>query len=100
MCEVSNNRKSNTKRNTWAEYAPSWINYRKSLTPEPGHVPEAYKDTEEYGPEPDYRESQELEIACLVSTYNPLQDNNDVAESLLDSPPDLIYATTGQIRIT
>jgi hypothetical protein len=87
-------------RQTWAEYAQSWINYRKSLTPEPEHVPEAYKDMEEYGPEPDYKESQELEIARLVSAYNPLQDNNDAAESLLDSPSDLIYATTGQIRIT
>jgi hypothetical protein len=87
-------------RQTWAEYAQSWINYQKSLTPEPEHVPEAYKDTEEYGPEPDYEESQELEIVHLVSAYNPLQDNNDVAESLLDSPSDLIYTTTGQIRIT
>jgi hypothetical protein len=87
-------------RQTWAEYAQSWIDYRKSLTPEPEHMSEAYKDTEENGLEPDYEKSQELEIARLVSAYNPLQDNNDVAESLLDSPSDLIHATTGQIRIT
>jgi hypothetical protein len=42
-------------RQTWAEYAQSWIDYQKSLTPEPEHVPEADKDTEEYGPEPDYK---------------------------------------------
>jgi hypothetical protein len=90
----------NKPRQTWAEYAQSWINYQKSLTPEPEHVPGAYKDTEEYVPEPDYEESQELEIACLVSAYDPLQENNDIAESLLDSPSDLIYATMGQIRIT
>jgi hypothetical protein len=53
-------------RQTWAEYAQSWIDYRKSLTPEPEHVPEADKDTEEYGPEPDYEESQEPEIVRLV----------------------------------
>jgi hypothetical protein len=87
-------------RQTWAEYAQSWIDYRKSLAPEPEHVLEADKDMEEYGPKPNYKESQELEIAHLVSAHDPLQDNNDVAESLLDSPSDLIYATTGQIKIT
>jgi hypothetical protein len=54
----------------------------------------------EVSPDHWLEESQELEIARLVSAYDPLQDNNDVAESLLDSPSDLIYATTGQIRIT
>jgi hypothetical protein len=73
-------------RQTWAEYAQSWIDYRKSLTTEPEHMPEADKDMEECGPEPNYEESQELEIACL--------------KSLLDSPSDLVYATMGQIRIT
>jgi hypothetical protein len=63
-------------------------------------VPEAYKDTEEYGLEPDYEESEELQIVCLVSTHNDSWLNNNTAESLLDSPSDLIYATTGQIRIT
>jgi hypothetical protein len=63
-------------------------------------VPGAYQETEEYVPEPAYEESQELEIACLVSTYDSLEDNNDVAESLLDSHLDLIYTTMGQIRIT
>jgi hypothetical protein len=51
-------------------------------------------------PEPTYEESQELEIAPLVSTYDSPNDNNDAAESLLDSPSDLIYATTGHIKIT
>jgi hypothetical protein len=55
-------------------------------------MPEAYKDTEEYGPEPDYEESQELEIVHLVSAYNPLQNNSDVAESLLDSVVTHYYA--------
>jgi hypothetical protein len=87
-------------RQTWAEYAQSWIDYRKSLTPEPEHVPEADKDTEEYGPEPDYNKSEELQIARLVSAHNDSWLNNDTAESLLDSPSDLIYATTGQIKIT
>jgi hypothetical protein len=87
-------------RQTWAEYAQSWIDYRKSLTPEPEHVPEADKDTEEYGPEPDYNESEELQIVCLVSAHNHSWLNNDTAEPLLDSPSDLIYATTGQIKIT
>jgi hypothetical protein len=56
-------------------------------------------DTQEYVPEPAYADEQELEIARLVSTYNP-HDNNDTAESLLDSPLDLIYATTGHIKVT
>jgi hypothetical protein len=85
-------------RQTWAEYAQSWINYRKSLTPEPEHMPEADKDMEEYRPEPDYNESEELQIARLVSAHNDSWLNNDTAESLLDSP--LKYATTGKIRIT
>jgi hypothetical protein len=87
-------------KQTWAEYGQSWINYRKSLSPEPEHVPEAYKDTEEYGPEPDYDVSEELQIARLVSTHNDSWLNNNTAESLLDSPSDLIYTTIGQIRIT
>jgi hypothetical protein len=87
-------------KQTWAGYTQSWLDYRKSLTPEPEHVPEADKDTEEYGPEPDYNELEELQIACLVSTHNDSWLNNNTAESLLDSPLDLIYATTGQIKIT
>jgi hypothetical protein len=87
-------------RQTWAEYTQSWIDYRKSLTPEPEQVPEADKDTEEYRPELDYNESEELQIACLVSTHNDSWLNNDTAESLLDSPSDLRYVTTDQIKIT
>jgi hypothetical protein len=87
-------------RQTWAEYAQSWIDYRKSLTPEPEHVPEADKDMEEYGLEPNYNESEELQIACLVSAHNDSWLNNDTAETLLDSSSDLIYTTTGQIKIT
>jgi hypothetical protein len=95
-------------KQTWAEYVQSWTNmckwteYRESMAPDPAqeHVPKAYEDKEEYVPEPTNEESQELEIAHLVSAHNSLEDNNDVAESLLDSPSDLIYATTGHIRIT
>jgi hypothetical protein len=93
---------------TWAEYIQTWTNmrkwtdYRKSMAPEQAqeHMPGAYEDMEEHVPEPAYEESQELEIAHLISAYDSLDDNNDTAESLLDSPSDLIYATTGHIRIT
>jgi hypothetical protein len=95
-------------KQTWAEYVQSWTdmckwtNYRESMAPDPTqeHVPGAYKDTQEYVPEPTYKESQELEIAHLVSAYNSLNDNNDAADSLLDSPLDLTYTTTGHIRVT
>jgi hypothetical protein len=94
-------------KQTWAEYVQSWTDmckwtdYRESMAPDPAqeHVPGAYEDMEEYMPEPAYEESQELEIACLVSAYDSLNDNNNTAESLLDSSSDLIYATTGHIRI-
>jgi hypothetical protein len=95
-------------KQTWAEYAQSWTNmckwtnYRESMAPDPAqeHVPSDYQETEKYVPEPAYEESQELQIACLVSAYNSPNNNNDITESLLDSPSDLIYATTGQIRVT
>jgi hypothetical protein len=73
-------------RQTWAEYAQSWINYRKSLTPEPEQVPEADKDTEEYGLEPNYNESEELQIVHLVSSHNDSWLNNDTAESVMFPP--------------
>jgi hypothetical protein len=82
---------------TWAEYLQSWTNmrqwtyYRESMAP---------ADVTTYMPEPAYKESQELEIAHLVSAYNSLDDNNDAADSLLDSPSDLIYATTGHMKVT
>jgi hypothetical protein len=50
-------------------------------------------------PEPAYKESQELEIACLVSTYDSPDDNNDAADSLLDPPSDLIYMTWPEISL-
>jgi hypothetical protein len=102
------NRFIDKPKQTWAEYVQSWTNmrkwtdYRESMAPGPAqeHVPGAYKDTQEYMPEPAYKESQEPEIACLVSAYNSSNDNNDATDSLLDSPSDLIYGTTGLMKVT